>query len=175
MTESVATAAFGRKPPPEGASSPKRVPYRKKRMGLCWVASAFLLLARVPGTPGRAANTAWDHLGTLGNPKPESTGRRPLAVASAAPRAQNGMGLPFPALTSFWLLCPRGAQARIHTQLCPGRHPAGRTSTPVPKPVGTAPKLHGLIHVVTRDWHSRGGRSLRWALRDSEVHPPPLL
>lgn len=55
MTESVATAAFGRKPPPEGASSPKRVPYRKKRMGLCWVASAFLLLARVPGTPGRAA------------------------------------------------------------------------------------------------------------------------
>ena len=96
-------------------------------------------------------------------------------MASAAPRAQNGMGLPFPVLTSFWLLCPRGTRARIHTQLCPGRHPAGCTPTPVPKPVGTAPKLHGLIHGVTRDWHSRGGCSLRWALRDGEVHPPPLL
>lgn len=70
-----------------------------------------------------------------------------------------GMGHPLPVLTAFWLLCPRGARARIHTQPCPGRHTAGRTPTPVPKPVGTATELHGFIHAITRDWHSRGGHS----------------
>lgn len=178
----MAKAAFGRKPPLEGASGPKRVPYKKKRdvrMGLCREASAFLLLVRFwslslgllsgPPTWPRTTSAHWETPNLN-----RQDGGLGLWVPAAL-RAQNGIGLPLPALTSSWLLCPLGARARIHTQPCPGRHPAGRTPTPVPKPVGIAPELHRLVHAVTRDWHSQGGGSPRWALRDSEVHSPALL
>ena len=131
----------------------------------------FLVL--VPGTPERAANPAWDHLGTLRNPKPESTGRRPLAVGSRCSTCPERHGPPSPCADILLAPLPLGGPSQDpHTALS---WPPGRTPTPVPKPVGTAPELHGLIHVIIQDWHSRGGRSLRWALRDGEVHPPPLL
>lgn len=49
VTERVATAAFSRKPPPEGASGPKRVPYKKKWTRGGWGSAGRPLPSSPPG------------------------------------------------------------------------------------------------------------------------------
>lgn len=93
-------------------------------------------------------------------------------MGPAAPRAQNGMGLPLPcAGTSFWLLCPRGARARIHTQPCPAATLLGAPQPP-PKPVGTAPEPRA--HPRRHPGLAQPGGRLGVGSRDGEVHPRPL-